>query len=389
MDGPSSGRTGQEPRSGLRRQQGGLHLAWDEEKFFVPSRKSAVKFSNMRGRSTMGDVAKLANVSKSTVSTVLSGRIEQARISPSTAERVLRAAKELNYTPNAVARMLNSQRSDSIAVVFQYAELFSSKSSFINELMQGVCSAAVEEGLDLMLHTRVVGNPQDEANTLADGRVDGVLILRDRDDPTVSAIVARDFPHVLFFSRSTDPRSYWVDADNFEGGRTAADYLLSLGHQRIAMIQGPSASSAANDRFQGFRSAIEATGNDLDPRYLLRETDPEAFSASLRGMMTMTSPPTAFFAWSDDEAIQCLDLLLSWGYRVPDQVSVIGFDSTENSIRSKPGLTSIAQPICEMASEATKILSERIRGESRGPKQVIFPTRLDVRGSTAPAPKGS
>ena len=218
-------------------------------------------------RTTIQDVANLAGVGKVTVSYVLNGQSKTARISDETAEKVLQAARDLNYRPNAVARMLATKETKTLAIVFQYGAYFSTWSSFTNEVMRGVCAATVELGYDLMLHTKHVGNPHTEADALADGRVDGVLILRDQDDATLKELLDRKFPVVQFFTRSDDSRAAWVDADNYYGGQLATRHLLELGHRRIAMIRGGAGSVSSNDRFNGYRDAMESAGVKVPANY--------------------------------------------------------------------------------------------------------------------------
>jgi len=338
-------------------------------------------------RTTIGDVAKHAGVGKVTVSYVLNGHSQSARISSETAQRVIKAAEELNYRPNPVARMLATKRTDSIAVVFQRGYYFSVWSAFTAEVMKGVSSAAVDLGYDLMLHTREV-DPKQEADVLSDGRVDGILILRDDGDPAVEGLDARQFPCVRFFSRGSSPDTAFVDADNYSGGRMATKHLLDLGHRRIAMIRGPQRSTSANDRYNGYRDALEQAGIGVAPERILAGfsmADPEP----LRRLMSETNRPTAIFVWSDEVAFQCNILLREMGFRLPEDVSVVGFDSLDACNQSVPPLTSVRQPIFDMAVEATRLLVSIIRGEDVARRQILFPLALDVRGSTAPCPNSS
>lgn len=336
-------------------------------------------------RSTILDVAKRAGVGKVTVSYVLNGRSKDARISEETAERVRQAANELDYRPNGLARMLVKQRTSSLALVFQYADLFSSGSGFINEVMRGVCAAAVDEGYDLMLHTRFVGNSESEADALSDGRVDGALILRDQDDPTLLTLLERGFPTVQFFTRSDDVNAAWVDADNFSGARMAVRHLLDLGHQNIGMVMGPSGSVPANDRFQGYRDALENVGLAVDESYLVKAGNNIEALRTVNDFLSRPKRPTALFVWADDVAIACLEVARQLGISVPEQLSIVGFDSLDACNRTVPPLTSVRQPIYQMAVEATRLVAALSRREDVPRRQILFPLSLDIRGSTAPA----
>lgn len=336
----------------------------------------------MASRITILDVAKRANVSKVTVSYVLNGRGEQERISSETAARVFAAARELGYRANAVARTLVTKRSDMIAVVFQRGDYFSAWSSFTSELMRGVSAAAVELGFDLMLHTKHV-LPEVEGQVLCDGRVDGALILRDEGDPILKDLARHEFPCVQFFSRSEGSGTPFVDADNYAGGRMATRHLIDLGHRRVAMIRGSLRSTSSNDRYNGYRDALEGAGIGVAPERVL-SISPQSDVEPLRQLMTAPDRPTALFVWSDEVAFLCMEVVKDLGLRIPEDVSIVGFDSLESCNRCSPPLTSVRQPVYEMAHEATRLLASVIRGDVAGRRQVLFPLSLDIRSSTGP-----
>lgn len=338
----------------------------------------------MAKRTTINDVARAASVGKVTVSYVLNGRASEVGISEETAERVLATARELNYRPNGVARMLARNQAEAIAVVFQHAHYFSVTSAFTNEAMNGVCEECVEQGLDVLLHTKPTHDPAHEANALSDGRVDGVLMLRDTGDPTLANLADRNFPVVLFFSRSEDPRISYVDCDNFMGGKLAGAHLCGLGHRRLAMVVGPAHSVDSGDRFQGFRSALEAAGLAIRPDHVVRMEQPDSNPRELLELMKREDRPTALFVWSDDVAVHLIPELKRMGLRIPEDLSIVGFDGTAACTRVDPPLTSVRQPIEEMARKATQILVSMIKGDPPTPRQIVFPPRLDVRGSTSP-----
>lgn len=334
-------------------------------------------------RATIADVAKLAGVGKVTVSYVLNGQSRTARISEDTERRIIAAAQSLNYRKNPLGRMLATKQTDVLAVVFQRGYFFMSWSNFTAEVMRGVAAAAVDLGYDLMLHTRDVADDQ-EASVLADGRVDGALVLRDGRDPLADELAKHGLPTVQFFTRNDHPDHAFVDADNYSGGRMATRHLLELGHRRIAIVRGPHGSTSSNDRFNGYRDALESAGLTVRPEDVLVYTSPSDDMSELTRLMTADDRPTALFVWSDEVAFGCLAVLRAAGLDVPGDVSVVGFDSLEQCNRSIPPLTSIRQPVAEMAQEATRLLVSIIRGETPERKQIIYPLVLDVRGSTAP-----
>lgn len=341
---------------------------------------------------TMRDVAQKAGVSKATVSYVLNGRGDTMRIAPETRVRILDAIRELGYHPNALARSLAHKQTHTVAVVMQYPALFSGWSGFTNELMHGVTDAAIAQGYDLMLHTR---NPQNhwetgerdgverEVENLTDGRVDGALLLRDRDDPLAIALQERRFPVVLMFTHSVDPAIWFVDCDNIAGGRMATEHLLQRGHRRIVHLAGPVRSCAGEERQIGYRQALARAGIPVNERWIQEIGSPLSdYSAALGLWETAQEQrPTAVFAWSDDVAIQMMRLLRERGIRVPQDVAVIGFDSTALCDHTDPPLTSVRQPVYPMARQALGLLTQKIQDESPAQTQIRVAPEIVVRKS--------
>lgn len=339
----------------------------------------------MNKRATIVDVAKLAGVSKVTVSYVLNGRSKECRISEETQVRIREAAAQLSYRPNGLATRLVSRQTFTIGVAFQYAAFFSSTGGFIDEVMRGVCSAAVNEGFDLMLHTRAADSPEQEADMLSDGRVDGVLLLRDLGDPIHKALLDRHIPAVEFFTTSNLNSAYSVDVDNVQGGCLAAEHFLALGHRQIGMIAGPPASSPATQRSVGFQETLQTNGIRINPYHLVTCGNSSEVRDQLPAILLRSDRPSALFAWSDDTALAALEVARSLEIWVPTDLSIIGFDSLDVCNRSVPPLTSVKQPIYDMAYEATRTLASLIRNEALPIRQLQFPLSLDIRGSTAPA----
>lgn len=340
----------------------------------------------MGNRPTIVDVAKAAGVSKVTVSYVLNGHGSRVRISEPTRERVMEAARTLGYTPNAIARMMVTKRCSTLGVVFQYAQYFTVWSSFTNEVMLGICQASVQQGYDLMLHTGSLDPARSEADALSDGRVDGVLALRDNDDETLVELLRRPLPTVLFFTRSDDPNVPFVDADNFMGGKIATEHLISLGHKRIGLVHGSVHSNSSCERRRGFLAAMSGAGLDVPVEHDVSVPNSEE-GDDIRRLLEAKNRPTALFCWSDDTAFAVLKIAAQLGISCPEELSVIGFDSLQSCEYSSPRLTSVKQPVREIAKKATEMLIAIAKGETLESKQIIYPVELELRDSTAP-PKG-
>ena len=337
----------------------------------------------MHKRATIMDVAREAGVSKVTVSYVLNGQAETARISEKTRDRVLLAAKDLGYTPSAIARSMVTKRCDTLGVVFQYAQYFASRSDFTKDVMLGINQAAVSLGYDLMLHTKPMQDARAEVGALTDGRVDGVLVLRDANDEALDLLMDQPLPCVLFFMQSDRPEVAFVDADNRLGGRQAAEHLLSLGHRRLGMLCGSPRSTSAMERLAGFREALTTADLRIDERHLLHLAnvgEAEAIEDYLRS----PDRPSGIFCFSDEYAFLACRIAAKVGLRVPEDLSVVGFDSLEACEHFNPPITSIRQPVVEMARVATQMLVKIVRKEPIDQLQIVFHTVLDVRASTAP-----
>ena len=332
---------------------------------------------------TLQDVAVRTGVSKVTVSYILNGRETMVRISPTTRERVLAAANEMGYHPNALARALVRRCTDTVTLVMQFPAVFSSGSGFLSELMHGVTDAASNLGYDLMLHTKALPTLSQEVGALTDGRADGVLILRDLGDPLIGELAERGFPFVSLFSRTEEPNGYFVDCDNVAGGKIAAEHLWEMGHRSIGFVGGSPSSSSVRDRWQGFSETLAAYGATVTHCTI---TYAQGDFAPLLKMMQCPAPPTALFFWSDDVAISAMKLLREeLCLCIPEDVSIIGFDGTEMLCeRSAPRLTSVRQPIYAIAEQAMRLLIAQIRQEEGIATQILLPPELIRRDSVAP-----
>ena len=335
---------------------------------------------------TIKEVAERAGVSIATVSYVLNNRSGAVRISPRTRERIWSAVEELGYHANALARGLAGKRTHTVALVMQYPSIFSSWSGFTSEMMHGVADAAHACGLDLLLYTRERSDVRAEVLALADGRVDGALLLRDWDDPLIDQLVKHTIPTVLVFSRSRNATVPYACCDDELGGRIAGGYLTNLGHRRILHLTGSVHSSAAVDRLRGFKSALREAGCDLPPECVLEAGHAGADFEPVAHALTREPRPTAVFAWSDDVALRLMAEARALGLRTPEDLSIIGFDSTEVCNHTHPTLTSVAQDIPLIAAEGMRMLSAMIKGSAEEARSIVIPPVICVRGSTGPVP---
>lgn len=336
---------------------------------------------------TIREVAERAGVSVATVSYVLNNRPGSVRISARTKEKIWKAVQELGYHPNALARGLAGKRTHTVALVMQYASIFSSWSGFTSEMMHGVADAAIKYDVDLLLHTRERDDARGEALALGDGRVDGALLLRDWDDPLIDLLVEQNLPTVLIFTRSRNATVPYACCDDELGGRMAAEYLLSLGHRHILHLRGSPHSSAAQDRLNGFTAALSEAGIAQDPALVLEVPYGGANFDAAAAVLKHRPDVTAVFAWSDDVAFRAMAEARAMGLRVPEDLSVVGFDSTAVCDHVNPPLTSVAQDIPAIAEAGMRMLSELITNSDSKLQPVILPPKLHIRGSAGPAPR--
>lgn len=324
------------------------------------------------------DVARLAGVSQKTVSRVFN---DEPYVSSSVRDRVLAAADELGYRLNHAARALASGRSRSIGVVTLGTALYGPAS-----LLMGVERAVRTAGYALRVVSTQEGDPagvSDAIDSLLEQGVDGIVISEPIDESPVPARV--DVPMVVVGVRSTTDSAgvVSVGVGSQSLAQVATEHLLDLGHRTVHHIAGPQRWHAARDRLEGWRSALAARGV---PEPAVIEGDWSAGSGHAAGLALATDPDvTAVFAANDDMAIGLIRALLSAGRRVPEEVSVVGFDDTPVSAYVTPPLTTVRQPFDAVAAESLRLLIHAIErpGEAL-PPSADPPVELVVRASTAP-----
>ena len=321
----------------------------------------------------MADVARAAGVSVATVSKVVNGRYG---VSQATADRVTAVVDDLGYETSLGARSLRSQTTNVIGVLVAEFEPFST------ELLKGVSEAIASTDYDLLAfsggHTGdTVGWERRSLARLGGSLIDGAIIVT----PTVGEarggipVVAVD-PHT---GRSDVPT---VDADNVAGAMLATEYLLGLGHRRIALLGGRADLESARLREEGFRKAMAAAGVDIDESLVrVGGYRPETAEAPARELLSRPDRPTAIFAANDLSAIRTMEVAHELGLRVPDDVSVIGFDNIPESALAHPPLTTINQPLHEIGAAALHILVGLLEGREPQTNHLQLPTSMVERAS--------
>jgi len=336
----------------------------------------------MQRRPTSADVAARAGVSRTTVSFVLNGRAD-AKIPEATRRRVLEAAEALGYIPHAPARQLAGGRSRVIALVLRQSAEQVASDAFLVETLRGLAAAARTDGLRVMVEALSPNDAESSYVSLVRGQhADGLVLSGPRtDDPAFLELVRDGFPVVLQGSLPEIPVPS-VDVDNVTGARQAVDHLIGLGHRRIAMItNAPVVYTAAVQRAEGYRQALAAADIPYDAG-LVDEGEFDAPSGH-RAMVAILRRRSfdAVFVASDVVALGAIGALRESGRRVPDDVSVIGFDDVPLAGFFDPPLTTVRLPAFDLGQAAGEALIRRIADPSVVDR-TLLPTELIVRAST-------
>ena len=335
--------------------------------------------------STIKDVAARAGVSPSTVSRVISNH---PRISEKTKREVRAAMEELGYHPNFLARSLAKKSSEAIGVHIPSTTEEFFMNPFFPELLRGISEVAKSEGYDLLLSTSDSGKEDVRSLTrmIHGKRVDGVLLLSTRmHDPLMQVLRELSFPATFLGRPETDSGPCcisWVNNDNVQAGYTATRHLIQLGHQRIGFLGGDENLLVTRDRLQGYHQALDEAGIPADRRLMFSSTFME--QGGYLGMMRLLAlpdRPSAVVASDDLFAFGAMRAAGELGYKIPDDIAVVGFNNVRLTEMSNPSLTSVDVHIFELGTTAANLLIEQIRNPKQKPKSVIVPTQLVVRHS--------
>lgn len=326
-------------------------------------------------RPTLEAVAARAGVSRATVSRVVNGA---TNVKPGVRTAVMQAVEELGYIPNSAARSLVTQRTDSIAlVVSEPPSRVFSDDPFFSAAIRAVSQEleAADRQVLLMLASSPAGHARVE-RYVAGGHVDGVILLSMHGADPLPATLGRSRVPVVSHGRpvSSLPVPY-CDCDNHGGARDAVEHLIGRGRRRIATIGGPPDMTAAQDRLDGYQAALADAGRPS----LVATGDftRESGAAAMRLLLARDPGIDAVFAASDLMAIGALGALRSAGRRVPDDVAVAGFDDIGLAKFSDPPLTTVRQPVVEVAA----CIVQMLLGTDPPTEPVILPTKLIVRES--------
>lgn len=329
---------------------------------------------------TIEDVAERAGVSTATVSRALRGL---PNVAPSTRDRILRVADDLNYAIDSQASRLASGRTMTVGMVAPMAGQW-----FYNKVATGAEAILLEAGYDVLRYSLASLGGQTEVfrRLTSSRRVDGLIIIS----------MALDEEHLDYLSENRCPlvtietitdRFPSVSADNVSAARTATQHLINLGHRQIGLISGlpgdPLRFTVPFARQQGYQEVLQEHGIDYRPELNVPGNFSFAGGAeAMSQLLSVANPPTAVFAFSDEMAVGALKAISDIGLRVPEDISIIGFD--DHDVAPYIDLTTIRQPVSQFGQQAASMLLKIIAGEPLKVSNVILPTQLVLRATTGP-----
>lgn len=335
---------------------------------------------------TIYDLAKITGFSITTVSKALNNYKD---VSEKTRAKILQAAAEMDYLPNAHAQSLSTKKSWAIGVMFSEANEVGMKHPFFNGIIESFRHATEEHGYDLIFASRNLRNrDMSYLEHFKHRAVDGIVVIcSDRMDEQVQELMQSDIPIVVVDMDSANCSV--VYSDNTEGARMAVNYLYELGHRHIAHIAGDSSIDAGAARVKGYELAMQTLDLPIQPGYLVNAGffSVEEGKQAMEKLLQLASPPTAVFVAGDQMAIGAIEAAHEHGLRVPEDISIIGYDDIEMIKYITPKLTTIRQDTDEIGEAAAELLIEQMTAKERRTERRVIPVTLIERASCAPVKK--
>ncbi len=329
---------------------------------------------------TIRDIAVKAGVSVKTVSRVINN---EPMVGQETRARVLAVTNELRYVPNILAQRLARGRSMVIGLLIHNATW-----AYLSDVLEGSLEVARQRGYGIMTRLMDVNKPADHEELLrmvAQQRAEGYLFTPPCDNlpELLGTLQKRNVPFVRLTPHDRRLPQPHVSANDYQGARDMTEHLLSLGHRQIGFVMGNPDHQASHDRLAGFRDTLQARGESLDPTFV-RQGD-WYFNSGVacgRELLEMNSRPTAIFAGNDDMAAGVLSTAHRMKISVPEALSVAGFDDVPLAEQVWPPLTTVRQPIHQIAKLATTLLIDLLEGKAPSVLHYELPTELVLREST-------
>jgi DNA-binding LacI/PurR family transcriptional regulator len=340
----------------------------------------------MKSSTTAQEVAGLAQVSQSAVSRTFT---PGASVSEETRSKVLAAAKALGYRPNALARSLITRRSRIIALVMSYLE-----NQFYPLVIERLSQKLQKQGYHVLLFISDLNEADGVLAEILQYQVDGIVMASTMLSSDLAKNCADSGVPVVLFNRVADTSALArhatssVTSDNHRGGRMVAELLLERGHRKVAFLAGLENSSTSVEREKGFNEALREGGGSVFSRAVGHYSFEGAQQAT-RALFAVADRPDAVFVANDHMAIAAMDVLrIELGLRIPQDVSVMGFDDVPQAAWGSYQLTTVVQSVEDMVDAVVDLLHDQMQGEVR-PRKVVIPCRVVERQSVRPAPGAS
>ena len=327
---------------------------------------------------TMKDVAERAGVSTATVSRAL---MNPEKVSAATRQKVEQAVIDVGYSPHALAR--NARRSESRTILVIVPDICD---PFFSEIIRGVEVTAAAEGYLVLIGDCAHQNQQEKTflSLMLTRQIDGMVLLGSQVPFDTGVEEQRNLPPIVMANEfAPDLELPTVHIDNLTAAFEAVNHLWQLGHRRIACIAGPEEMPLSHYRLQGYIQALRRHGQDVEPRYIVRgDFTFEAGAAAFKRLMTLPKPPEALFCHNDIMALGAMSQAKRMGLRIPQDLSLVGFDDIELARYSDPPLTTVAQPRFALGREAMLLLLEQLQGKIVRNGSRLLEFELKLRGST-------
>jgi len=324
----------------------------------------------------MQDIAKIANVSTSTVSRTINN---PESVQKETRDRVLEVIKKLNYKPNLIARQFRTREAKVILVIVpDIANMFFSK------ILRSIEQVASANGYKVLLCDTNNDIKKERAyiDLLEQKQADGVILLTAKLDKEELEEVASEFPVVLACEYLDDLHVPMVFTDSVNSAKEITEHLIHLGHTKIAHITSHMNSVLGTYRLEGFKAALTAHNLDINPDYIQQSDNTEVSGFDqMQTLLELETPPTAVFAFNDEMAIAAYRAIKEKGLKIPEDIAVVGFDNLEASTYVTPMLTTINQSRHKIGETATQLLLDLMQGRSLKEKNCIIENTLVVRES--------
>ncbi|EGY3977591.1 DNA-binding transcriptional regulator CytR [Salmonella enterica] len=331
---------------------------------------------------TMKDVALKAKVSTATVSRAL---MNPDKVSQSTRSRVEQAALEVGYFPQSMGR--NVKRNESRTILVIVPDICD---PFFSEIIRGIEVTAAEQGYLVLIGDCAHQNQKEKTflNLIITKQIDGMVLLSSRLPFDASVEEQRNLPPMVMSNEfAPELELPTVHIDNLTAAFNAMNYLLDLGHKRIGCIAGPEDMPLCHYRLQGYVQALRRSGIVVDPHYIARgDFTFEAGANALKQLLEQPLPPTAVFCHSYVMALGALSWAKRQGLKVPDDLSIIGFDNIALAEFCDPPLTTVAQPRFDIGREAMLLLLDQMQGQNVSSGSRLMDCELIIRGSTRALP---